>query len=97
MIKWVHTMLGSQHIVTAQMDCRFRISVDLGCMQRGVLSLMLCSLVMDGFLAWLNREGHYTQGCADVLALLVTEKFPSTTTEFMQRALNIVSQDCECL
>jgi hypothetical protein len=52
-------------------------SVDWRCLQGGVLS-PLWSLVVDFFLAWLNGKGLYTQGYTDALALLITEKFPST-------------------
>jgi hypothetical protein len=73
-----------------QTGCRIRVYVDQGCPQGGVLSPLLWSLVVDTVIAWLNREGLYTQGYADDLALLITGKFPSTVSELMQRALNIV-------
>jgi hypothetical protein len=54
-------MLGSQQIVTAQMGCRFKVSVNQGCSQGGVLSPLLWSLVVDSFLAHLNSGCLYTR------------------------------------
>jgi hypothetical protein len=50
--------------------------------------------VKDRLLTWLNREGLYTHGCTDDLALLRTGKFCSTVSELMQRTLNIVQSWC---
>jgi hypothetical protein len=76
------------------MGCRLKMSVDQGCLQGGVLSLLLCSLVMDGLLALLNVGGLHTQGYADDLALLINGEFQNTVSEFTQRALNIVQSRC---
>lgn len=50
--------------------------------------------MVDGLLALLNREGSYTQGYVDDLALLITRIFPTTVSELMQRALNTIQSWC---
>jgi hypothetical protein len=87
-------MLGSQQIVRTQTGCRMRLSVDWGCPQGGVLSLLLWSLVVDGLLTWPNREGQHTQFYTDDLALFITVKSSSTVSELMQRVLNILQSWC---
>jgi hypothetical protein len=94
-IRWIRAMLGSLKIVTAQISCRLRVSVNQGCLQDGVLSPVQWSLVVDGLPAQLNREGLYTQDKADDLALLTTGKFPITLLELMEKALNIGQSWCK--
>jgi hypothetical protein len=84
-------VIGSRQIVTAQMGCRLWVSVDRECPQGGVLSPLL---VENGYPARLSRKCLCTQGHADDLALLVNRKFPSTVSELMQRALNIIQSCC---
>jgi hypothetical protein len=79
-LRWIHTMLGSQQTVIAIMGCRLRVSVDQGCLQGGVVSPLLWSVVVDGLLAQLNTEGIYTQGYTNDLAMLVNGKFPCTVS-----------------
>jgi hypothetical protein len=70
----IRSMLRSRQFVTIQMGCRSRVSVDRESPQRGVLSPVLWSPVLDGHLARFSREGLYTQGYADDLALLLNGK-----------------------
>jgi hypothetical protein len=76
---------------------RLRVSVDRGCLQGGVLSPLLWSLVVDRLLECFSGECLYTQGYTDDLALLTTGKFPSTVPELMLRALNIVQRWCRAI
>jgi hypothetical protein len=55
---------------------------------------MLWSLVTGGLLVQLNKEGLYTQGYTDDLALLITRKFPNTVSDVMEKALNIAQRRC---
>jgi hypothetical protein len=46
------------------------------CLQGGVLLPLLWSLVMDNLLWGLNKNGYYTTGCTDDIAILLNGKFP---------------------
>jgi hypothetical protein len=52
----------------------------------------LQSLVAGGLFVQLDKEGLYTQGYTDDLALLITGKFPNTVSELTESALNIIAQ-----
>ena len=50
-------------------------SVASGCLQGGVLSLLLCSLVVDEVIGGLNGNGCYTLWYAYYIAILINGKF----------------------
>jgi len=50
---------------------------------REVSSPLLWCLVVDKFIARLNRGGVYTQGYADDICLLVAGKFPNTVSGYL--------------
>jgi hypothetical protein len=54
-----------------------------GCLQGGVLSLLLWSLVMDDLVWGLNNNGYYTVGYADDTAILINGKFLQTVSEVL--------------
>jgi hypothetical protein len=65
------------------------------CLQGGVLSPLLWSLVIDDLLWGLINNGYYTVGYADDIAILINGKFPQTVSEVLQTALCTVQQWCE--
>jgi hypothetical protein len=66
-----------------------------GCLQGGVLSPLLWSLVVDDLIWGINSNGYYTVGYADDIAILINGKFPHTVSEVLQTALHTVQQWCE--
>jgi hypothetical protein len=78
--RWNHTMLESWQILMAKMGCRLRVALDQGCLQIGGVSV-LWSLVVNGLLAQLSRDGLFSQCYADDFSLLIIGKFPSTFPE----------------
>jgi hypothetical protein len=81
---------GSQQIVMAQMSCRWKVSVNQGCLQGGGLSPILWSLVVDRLLVWLYRELSVHTSLHWWLGLDDNLKLPGTASELTQRTLNIV-------
>jgi hypothetical protein len=64
-----------------------RVSVVRGCLQGGVLPLLLWSLVVEDPLWELNIKGHFTVGYADDIAILINGKSLQTVSEVLQTAL----------
>jgi hypothetical protein len=60
-----------------------------GCLQGGVLSLLLWNLV-DNLLTVTNDLGFSTFAYADDIVIIVYGKFAHTIREIMQEALNVV-------
>jgi hypothetical protein len=60
--------------------------------QGDVLSSLLWSLVVDDLLWGLNKNGYYTVGYSDDIAILINGKFPHTVSEVLQRALCTAQQ-----
>jgi hypothetical protein len=69
--------------------------VSRGCLQGGVLSPHLWSLVVNELLARLNQGGVYSQGYADDICLLAVGKFPNTVSGLIQWALCTVEAWCD--
>jgi hypothetical protein len=65
------------------------------CQQRGMLSPLLWSPVVDGLLWELNDNGYYTAGYADDIAYLLNGKFPQTVSEVLQTAPWTVQEWCD--
>jgi hypothetical protein len=70
-------------------------SVARGCLQGGVPSPLLWSLVVDDLISGLNSNGYYTVGYADDIAILINGKFLHTVSVVLQTALHTVQQWCE--
>jgi hypothetical protein len=85
-------MLESRNIVTTLSGGTFRASTTKGCLQEGVLSPLLWSLVVDEFIWELNDGGYYTVGYEDDIAILINGKFLQTVSEVLQTALCTVQQ-----
>jgi hypothetical protein len=76
-------------------DVYVRVAVARGCLQGGVLSLLLRCLVVDDLIARLNTGRVYCQGYADDICLLAGGKFPNTVSELMQGAIHTVGKWCD--
>jgi retron-type reverse transcriptase len=66
-----------------------------GCPQGGVLSLLLCSLVIDKLLNDLDRQRFELIGFAEVVVNTVRENNDSILSESMQSTLNYVIGWCK--
>jgi hypothetical protein len=88
-------MLESRNIITAFSGENLRASMARGCLQEGVLSPLLWSLVVDKLLWELNDNYYYTVGYADDTAILINGKFAHTVSEVLQTALGIKQQWCD--
>jgi hypothetical protein len=80
-------MLESRNIIATLSGETLGASAVRGCLQGGVLSPLLWSLVMDDLLCQLNDNGHYTVGYADDIAILIDGKFLQAVSEVLQTAL----------
>jgi hypothetical protein len=87
--RWVRSMLKSRLVHTSFMGSSLTARVAGGCPQGGVLSPLLCKLVVDRLLAATNYLGFSTFGYADNI-VIVQGKFAHTVREIMQEALNVV-------
>jgi hypothetical protein len=65
------------------------------CLQGGILSPLLSSLVVEELIGGLIENGCYTLGYADDIAILIRRKFPNTVSELPQEALSMVQQWCD--
>jgi hypothetical protein len=70
-------------------------SVARVCLQVGVLSHLLWSLVVDDLLWELKSSGYYTVGYADDTAILINGILLQTLSEVLQTALCTAQQWCE--
>jgi hypothetical protein len=97
-------MLESKGIITTLSRETLRASVAKGCLQGGVLSSLLWSLVTDDLLLELINEGHYMIGYVDdiairingkfLIAIPINGKFLQTVTEVLQTSLCAVQWWC---
>jgi hypothetical protein len=62
-VRWIKTMSESRSIIATLSGEILEVSATSGCPQRGVLSPLLYSLVVDGLLGELNEEGLYNRIC----------------------------------
>jgi hypothetical protein len=88
-------MLRSRNIVSTLAGDTVRASVAGGCLQGGVLSPLLWSLVTDNLIWELNKKGYYAVGYVPDIAILINGKFPHTVSEVLQTALGTVQQWCD--
>jgi hypothetical protein len=90
--RWICVMLESSNINATSLRETLGASAVKGCLQGGVLSTLLWSLVMDDLLWELNNNGHYTVGCVNDIANIINGKFLQIVSEVLQRALFTVQQ-----
>jgi hypothetical protein len=88
-------MLESRNIRATLSGETLGVAAAKVCLQGGVLSPLLWSLLMDDLLWGLSYRGYYTLGYADDIAILINGKFPQTVSEVLQTALHTVQQWCE--
>jgi len=85
-------MLERRLVHTSIMGSSLTARVAGGCLQGGVLSPLLWSLVVDRLLAVTNDLGFSTSGYADDIVIIVQGNYAHTVREIMQEALNVVVQ-----
>jgi hypothetical protein len=83
-VRWIHSMLNDGRNLTTQMGWMMRVSAGW------LLVPLLLSVMADGILVRLSKEGLYIQCFTDDLALLIMGTFLSTVSELMQRASCLV-------
>jgi hypothetical protein len=93
--RWIGSMLGRGKITATLTRETLEKSVARSCPQGGVLSPLLWSLVVDKLIGGLDRNGYYTLGYADDIAILICGKFPNTVSELLQEALSMAQQWCD--
>jgi hypothetical protein len=93
--RWICAMLENWNISATLSGEIHKVSAARGCPQRGVLSPLLWSLVVDDFIWGLNILGYYTVGYADDITILINGKFPHTLSEVLQIYLYIFQQWCK--
>jgi hypothetical protein len=80
-------MLESRNISTTLSGEELGADAVRGFPQGGVLSPLLCSLLVDDLLWELNSNGYYTVRHADDVAIIVNGKFLQAVSEVLQAAL----------
>jgi hypothetical protein len=88
-------MLGGRKITAMHAGETLEGCVTMGCLQGGVLSPLLWSLVVDKIIGGLNGNDCYTLGYADDIAVLICGKFWNTVSELLQEASSMVQQWCD--
>jgi hypothetical protein len=73
--RWICAMLESRNRSSTLSGETLGATTARGCLQGGVLSPLLWSLVVDDLLWGLNDNGYYTVGYADDIAILINGKF----------------------
>jgi hypothetical protein len=72
------------------MGCMMRASAGWWCLQGGVLSSLLWSLMANGTLVWLSKEGLFVQGYSDDLGLVDNQRNSKYCFRAHALSLNIV-------
>ena len=93
-IGWIMCMLENTRINACLGFEELTVKAIKGCLQGGVLSPLLWSLVIDSLLVELDREGFETVGYTDDIVILARGKFDSVISERMQTALNVMWNWC---
>jgi hypothetical protein len=92
---WICSMLESRKIITTLSEETLRAFVVKGCLQGGVVSPLLWSLVVDDLLWELNNDGHYMVEYADVIEILINGIFLQMVSEVLQTSLCTVWRWCD--
>jgi hypothetical protein len=80
-------------IVTAQLgEEKKAVKIARGCLQGGVLSLLLWSLVIDILLTNINNQGYEVIGFVDDLVIMVRGKDQSLISDHLKSALNYATK-----
>jgi hypothetical protein len=82
--RWTCAILESRNIIAALSGQTLGVAMARGCPQGGVLSPLLCSLVIDDLLWGCNSSTYYTVAYADDIAILINGKFFRTVSEVLQ-------------
>lgn len=71
LINWIDNMLRTRKLFTELNGAKIAFQPTQGCPQRGNLSPLLWSLVIDELIGILNNSMYYTEGLADDLLILI--------------------------
>jgi hypothetical protein len=80
-------MLDSRKIIATLAGETLEGSVAKGCLQGGILSPLLWSLVLDELIGGCNKNGCSTLGYADDIAILISRKYFQTPSQSFFRRL----------
>jgi hypothetical protein len=95
LVNWMNNMLKNRKIFTEIGGQEITVKATRGCPQGGVLSPLMWSLVVDGLLQRLDKEGFEIVGYADDLVIIVRGKDDRTISERMQEAINSTANWCQ--
>ena len=73
--RWVRSMLGGRKIIAVLAGETLEGFMSKGCLQGGMVSPLLWSLVVDKLIRILDKNCCYTLGYADDIAILIGGKF----------------------
>lgn len=91
---WISSYLSNRIISATLFSDTVQCKAQRGCLQGGVLSPLLWSLVVDDLLVKINNTGITCIGYADDLVIISRGKFPNTVGEIMRNALRMVETWC---
>ncbi|XP_066907811.1 uncharacterized protein [Halyomorpha halys] len=86
-VSWINEMLINRSIIPKVGETELKIKTAKECLEGGVLSPLLWTMVVDCRLYKLTNEGFETIGYADHLAIIIRGKHEETLIERMQIAL----------
>lgn len=93
-IEFISHMLCSRRIHAEISGCQIQREVSRGTPQGGVLSPLLWTLTLNGFLQRMEKLGIKVVAYADDIAIMVSGKFPGTLSDVIQGALNELEHWC---
>lgn len=80
-------MLSGRSVQATVCGTNLSLGVTKGCPQGGILSPILCCMVVDSLLVKLNDSGVFAQGYSDDVSCLICGDFPDTVGDLTRRAL----------
>lgn len=89
-ITWIQAILKNRLVTTALGDDSAKAKTRRCCPQRGALSPLLWSAVVDKVLELLTQDGFEVQGYADDLETTVRRRHDFTMSERVQTALTFL-------
>ena len=85
-------MLSRRCIISSLMGETMQVTSVRGCPQGEILLPLMWNLTVDKLQWDLNEAGYYSIGFADDIAIVIRGKFPSTVSEVLQNAVNILKK-----
>ena len=94
-VEWTCHMLGNRNLTANRGNATLCGTVDSGCPQEGVLSLLLWCLVVDELLHQLSGQVYHPIGYADDILVMVRGQHLDANFGGMQQTLGIVDTWCK--